>query len=248
MPRTSIALTVVLATVAAGCGAGHRKNESPGSVVASFLAALASHDGSKMCSLFARAAKQEVLSFAQLAGAQLRRAKALTCAEYLTAISEKLPGERAIRVTVITRTGTQATAQMTPPKGPSTDIPLVKAGGSWLIGRFVLPSERPRKPISGGPTTIPISPPQSVARTGGSELAGFYLGRSVTAQTACLACHRIGQAGNVGPGPDLTHVGSTLSPERIERAIIHAKAPMPSFSRLPSAKLRALVTFLSLLR
>jgi quinol---cytochrome c reductase cytochrome c subunit, bacillus type len=137
---------------------------------------------------------------------------------------------------------------MTPPNGTSTDIPVVKAGASWLIGRFVLASEGSRKPITGGPTTIPVSPPQSVVRGAGLKLTGFYFGRSVTAQMGCLACHRIGEAGNNGPGPDLTHVGSTLSPKRIERAIIHARAPMPSFSRLPRAQLRALVTFLSLLR
>ena len=68
------------------------------------------------------------------------------------------------------------------------------------------------------------------------------------AQTGCLACHRIGETGNKGPGPDLTRVGSTLSSRKIERAILSPTAPMPSFRLLPKAKLRALVTFLSLLR
>ena len=55
-------------------------------------------------------------------------------------------------------------------------------------------------------------------------------------------------AGNKGPGPDLTHVGSTLSQRQIERAILNPTAPMPSFRNLPKAKLHALVAFLSELR
>jgi hypothetical protein len=108
---------------------------------------------------------------------------------------------------------------------------------------------QPEHPESvGGPTTIPVEPPSAVARTGGRQLAEFYFGRAVTAQSGCLACHRIGQAGNNGPGPDVSHVGSRLSASRIERAILKPTAPMPSFRYLPKAKLRAVVTFLSLLR
>jgi hypothetical protein len=100
----------------------------------------------------------------------------------------------------------------------------------------------------GGPTTIPVEPPSAVVRADGRQLAGFYFGRAVTAQSGCLACHRIGGTGNKGPGADLTHVGARLPAPAIERAIVHATAPMPSFRYLPEAKLRAVVTFLSLLR
>ncbi len=110
----------------------------------------------------------------------------------------------------------------------------------------IVPSQR--EPSVSGPTTIPVAPPTAVARAGGRTLAEFYFGRSVAAQSGCLACHRIGAAGNRGPGPDLTHVGSMLTPRGIERAILNATAPMPSFRGLPKAKLRALVTFLSLLQ
>lgn len=110
----------------------------------------------------------------------------------------------------------------------------------------IVPSRR--EPSMSGPTTIPVAPPSAVSRAGGRTLAQFYLGRSVAAQSGCLACHRIGAAGNRGPGPDLTNVGSMLAPRGIERAILNPTAPMPSFRHLPKAKLRALVTFLSLLR
>jgi menaquinol-cytochrome c reductase cytochrome b/c subunit len=79
-------------------------------------------------------------------------------------------------------------------------------------------------------------------------LAEFELGRAVMATSGCLACHRIGGVGNAGPGQDLTHVGGRLSAAGIERAILYPTEPMPSFGRLPRAKLDALVVFLSLLR
>jgi len=100
----------------------------------------------------------------------------------------------------------------------------------------------------GGPTVIEVSAPPAVQAAGGRRLAEFRRGRTATAQSGCLACHRIGTSGNRGPGANLTHVGSMLSRRRIERALVKTRAPMPSFKRLPAAKLRAIATFLSLLR
>jgi hypothetical protein len=100
----------------------------------------------------------------------------------------------------------------------------------------------------GGPTLIKVSPPPTVVHAGGRKLAEFEQGRMVVAQSGCLACHRIGQAGNHGPGPDLTHVGSMLSKRGIEHALIDPSAPMPSFKHLPAAKFKAVVQFLSELR
>jgi hypothetical protein len=57
-----------------------------------------------------------------------------------------------------------------------------------------------------------------------------------------------GMQGNVGPGPSLDHVGSRLTEREIGRAILKPTEPMPSFSGLSKAKLRALVKFLTLLR
>jgi hypothetical protein len=99
-----------------------------------------------------------------------------------------------------------------------------------------------------GPAELTIEVPPAVAQAGGEQLATFRAGRTVAAQSGCLACHRIGEDGNRGPGQDLTHVGSALSESSIERAILDPTAPMPSFRNLPAAKLHALVVFLSLLR
>jgi mono/diheme cytochrome c family protein len=93
-----------------------------------------------------------------------------------------------------------------------------------------------------------LSIPAAVRRAGGRELREFKAGRTVLAESGCLACHRIGGVGNRGPGPSLAHVGTRLTPRQLERALRSPRAPMPSFKRLPAAKLHALVRFLSLLR
>jgi Cytochrome C oxidase, cbb3-type, subunit III len=103
-------------------------------------------------------------------------------------------------------------------------------------------------PIKSGPTEIDVSPPAEVVQAAGRQLAEFEQGRTVVAQSGCLACHRLGQAGNAGPGSALTHVGSRLSRHGIKHALLDPTAPMPSFTRLPAARLKALVTFLSELR
>ena len=103
-------------------------------------------------------------------------------------------------------------------------------------------------PVAGQPAAITIPPPPSVVQSGGKRLSEFYEGRTVAARSGCLACHRIGEAGNPGPGPDLSHIGSTLTGNQIARALINPKAPMPSFRNLPRKKFNALVEFLSVLR
>jgi hypothetical protein len=100
----------------------------------------------------------------------------------------------------------------------------------------------------GGPTLITVSPPPTVVHAGGRKLAEFEQGRMVVAQSGCLACHRLGQAGNHGPGPNLSHIGSMLSRHGIEHTLIDPSAPMPSFKHLSAAKFKAVVEFLGELR
>jgi menaquinol-cytochrome c reductase cytochrome b/c subunit len=73
-------------------------------------------------------------------------------------------------------------------------------------------------------------------------------GQTVANQSGCGACHKFGEAGNLGPGPDLTHVGSKLPAQAIARTLRNPTAPMPSFARLPPKKFDALVQYLSSLR
>jgi mono/diheme cytochrome c family protein len=113
----------------------------------------------------------------------------------------------------------------------------------FSIGTPELRSE-PRNGVNGQPL-VPVPP--AVENAGGSELAEFDAGMKVVAQSGCLACHRIDDQGNSGPGPELTHIGSKLSVEQIEHAIVDPTAPMPSFN-LPATKLKDVVEFLSQLQ
>jgi menaquinol-cytochrome c reductase cytochrome b/c subunit len=73
----------------------------------------------------------------------------------------------------------------------------------------------------------------------------YEAGKLVVAQSGCLACHKIGENGNDGPGPHLTDIGDKLQPAAIRRTLDNPTAPMPSFRNLPAEKKNALVAFLS---
>jgi quinol---cytochrome c reductase cytochrome c subunit, bacillus type len=76
----------------------------------------------------------------------------------------------------------------------------------------------------------------------------YEKGKLVAAQSGCLACHKIGENGNDGPGPHLTDIGSKLEKGAIRRTLENPTAPMPSFAGLPEDKKAALVNFLASLR
>jgi ubiquinol-cytochrome c reductase cytochrome b subunit/menaquinol-cytochrome c reductase cytochrome b/c subunit len=101
---------------------------------------------------------------------------------------------------------------------------------------------------AGSPNSVDMKPPGGLTAT---ELATFNAGKLVVGQSGCLACHVIGDNGNNGPGPPLTHIASKLAPAAIASTLINPTAPMPSFSKLASKspqKFQALVGFLSELR
>jgi len=75
----------------------------------------------------------------------------------------------------------------------------------------------------------------------------FESGKLVTAQSGCLACHKIGENGGT-LGPDLTHVGDKLLPDAIRRTLDNPTSPMPSFRGLPVDKKTDIVAFLASLR
>jgi menaquinol-cytochrome c reductase cytochrome b/c subunit len=116
---------------------------------------------------------------------------------------------------------------------------LMKADGA-LVCVDTLPSGLP--PGAG----IPV-PPGLRAR-GQAAVAQFNEGSRVVAQSGCEACHKIGDNGNNGPGPELTHVADRLPRQAIARTLVNPTAPMPSFKNLPPAKFAAVVYFLSQLR
>jgi menaquinol-cytochrome c reductase cytochrome b/c subunit len=73
-------------------------------------------------------------------------------------------------------------------------------------------------------------------------------GKLVAAQSGCLACHKIGENGNDGPGPQLTDVADKLPKAAILRTLENPTAPMPSYRDLAPEKKAALVDFLAQLR
>ena len=87
----------------------------------------------------------------------------------------------------------------------------------------------------------------------------FETGKQVAAQSGCLACHKFGDNGNGGPGPELTEIGAKLPAQAIERTLINPSGIMPPFqpcgsegasesSCLPREKFDSLVDFLASLQ
>ena len=116
---------------------------------------------------------------------------------------------------------------------------LMKADGA-LLCVAALPS--------GGPSGVGIPVPPGPRARGKAVVAQFNEGRRGVVQSGCEACHKIGDNGNNGPGPELTHVADRLPRQAIARTLVNPTAPMPSFKNLPPAKFAAVVYFLSQLR
>jgi menaquinol-cytochrome c reductase cytochrome b/c subunit len=98
---------------------------------------------------------------------------------------------------------------------------------------------------AGSPTVIEEATPSRIVRAGGSLLGEYEAGKRAVAQSGCLACHKIGENGNAGPGPNLTKIGDRLPRQAIARTLVNPTAPMPSFKNLPPKKFNDIVTFLN---
>jgi mono/diheme cytochrome c family protein len=98
---------------------------------------------------------------------------------------------------------------------------------------------------AGSPTSIEMDAPPAVVAQGDEAVETFEAGKQVVAQSGCLACHKIGENGNDGPGPDLTDIADKLPRAAILRTLENPTAPMPSFAGLPEEKKTAMVDFLS---
>jgi quinol-cytochrome oxidoreductase complex cytochrome b subunit len=98
---------------------------------------------------------------------------------------------------------------------------------------------------AGSPNSVEMPTPTSLV---GQARVQYDRGKVVVAQAGCLACHKIGENGNDGPGPPLTQIATRLPKEAIARTLRNPTAPMPSFAGLPPDKFDALVDFLSQLK
>jgi menaquinol-cytochrome c reductase cytochrome b/c subunit len=124
--------------------------------------------------------------------------------------------------------------------------PIATTTGIFVIGAMAFLTYSGAN--AGTPTALNIAAPQTVKQAGGAELAEFEAGRKAVAQSGCLACHKIGDNGNAGPGPTLTNIASRLPRQGIARTLVNPTAPMPSFKNLPAKKFTAIVNFLSQLK
>jgi menaquinol-cytochrome c reductase cytochrome b/c subunit len=75
--------------------------------------------------------------------------------------------------------------------------------------------------------------------------AALEPGKEVVAQSGCLACHRLGDNGNNGPGPELTEIGARLPRNAIARSLDVGPSIMPSYADLPPQKFQALTAYLA---
>ena len=150
---------------------------------------------------------------------------------------------------------------------PSTLVPLATIGVPTILMVLMIlvpfvdrgPERRPeRRPVATVTGVFVICAMAYLTYLGASagspneidmQVAKQYEpGKLVAAQSGCLACHKIGENGNDGPGPNLTDIGSKLFPAAIERTLDNPTAPMPSFRNMPPEKKKALVAFLAQLK
>jgi quinol---cytochrome c reductase cytochrome c subunit, bacillus type len=89
---------------------------------------------------------------------------------------------------------------------------------------------------AGPPTEISMTVPKR-----------YEEGKLIVAQSGCLACHKLGENGNNGPGPDLTHIGQRIPRSAVIRSVEIGPGIMPSYRDLGQQKIDAVADFLSYL-
>jgi menaquinol-cytochrome c reductase cytochrome b/c subunit len=105
--------------------------------------------------------------------------------------------------------------------------------------------------VAGPPTEIDMATPARITAQGPKVVAEYERGKLVVGQSGCLACHKIGENGNGGPGPPLTEIAARLPSQAIARTLVNPTAPMPSFANLQQTqpdKFNAMVAFLGQLK
>jgi ubiquinol-cytochrome c reductase cytochrome b subunit/menaquinol-cytochrome c reductase cytochrome b/c subunit len=104
---------------------------------------------------------------------------------------------------------------------------------------------------AGSPNEIELEASAAVRAQGAQAVEQFEAGKQVVAQAGCLACHKIGENGNHGPGPDLDEIADRLPRDAIARTLINPTAPMPSYAQLQETspeQFNDMVAFLSQLK
>ena len=114
------------------------------------------------------------------------------------------------------------------------------------------PERRPIATTAGILTIIAMAYLTYLGATAGSpteidlEVAAEHeAGKEVVAQEGCLACHKLGENGNDGPGVELTEIGGRIPRNAIVRSLEVGPGIMPSYAGLPPQKQEALTAFLA---
>jgi len=80
------------------------------------------------------------------------------------------------------------------------------------------------------------------------EVAAEYEeGKQFVAQSGCLACHKIGENGNDGPGPELTEIAQQIPRAAIYRSLQIGPGIMPSYADARPNEINAAADFLATL-
>jgi ubiquinol-cytochrome c reductase cytochrome b subunit/menaquinol-cytochrome c reductase cytochrome b/c subunit len=124
--------------------------------------------------------------------------------------------------------------------------PIATITGIAVIGAMALLTYQGAH--TGSPFAIEMATPAHVVQAGGTTLSEYNAGKAVVASHGCLACHKLGDNGNAGPGPDLTRIASRLPRQGIARTLVNPTAPMPSYKNLPPKQFESIVAFLSQLK
>ena len=82
--------------------------------------------------------------------------------------------------------------------------PIATLTGIFVIGAMALLTYQGAN--AGSPTAIEMATPKAVAAGRRADARRIRSRQAVVAQSGCLACHKIGDNGNDGPGPELTHI------------------------------------------
>lgn len=125
---------------------------------------------------------------------------------------------------------------------------LAHADGLKACANALRPPPASNPSRSEPPVSDPLKQVLPPAGTARAARRRFLAGRTVAAQSGCVACHRLAGGGNSGPAPPLDDIGTRLSRSAIARVLRNPVAPMPSYQNLASAKFDALVAFLAGLR
>jgi menaquinol-cytochrome c reductase cytochrome b/c subunit len=124
--------------------------------------------------------------------------------------------------------------------------PIATAAGIFTIAAMALLTFLGAN--AGSPTKIELETPERIIALGPEMVKSYEAGKQLVPQAGCLACHKIAENGNDGPGPPLTDIGARLPKQAIAQTLINPTAPMPSFKDLPQKQFDDLVLYLSQLK